>query len=72
MPEVLVAVRKHTVGRVALVVAVGALTLAAAACVPPPPPPPPQPMVEAPPPPPPPLPRPVRPGAPVRAGGELG
>ena len=58
---------------VALVVAVGALAMSVVGCVaPPPPPPPPQPVVQAAPPPPPPPPRPMRPGAPVRAGGELG
>ena len=72
MPELLLKLRSCSAGRVALVAAVGALTIVAAGCAPVPPPPPPQPVVEAPPPPPPPFPRPVRPGAPVRAGGELG
>jgi hypothetical protein len=72
MAEVLVKVRKRTMGRVSLVVAVGALTVLAAGCAPPPPPPPPPPVVQPPPPPPPPMPRPMRPGAPVRGGGELG
>lgn len=56
----------------AVIVAVTGLVSFAAGCAPtPPPPPPPQPVYAAPPPPPPPG-RPIRPGAPVRAGGELG
>jgi hypothetical protein len=72
MPEILVKLRARPAGRVALIAAVGALTVVAAGCAPVPPPPPPPPYVQAPPPPPPPMMRPVRPGAPVRAGGELG
>lgn len=58
----------------AVIAGVTGLLAFAAGCAPtpPPPPPPPQPVYAAPPPPPPPMPRPVRPGAPVRAGGELG
>lgn len=57
----------------AVIVGVTGLVGLAAGCAPAPaPPPPPQPVYAAPPPPPPPMPRPVRPGAPIRAGGELG
>ena len=60
------------IGKLGVVLGVSALMAMTGACVaPPPPPPPPQPMVQAPPPPMP-MPRPVRPGALIRAGGELG